>query len=109
MGAWTYLVLGIVVEVIGTMSLKLSNGFSHLGFSLLSLSCFGLALFFIARAARMIDLSTAYAVWSGVGIVLITVVLVVFFDEKLTLTKTLFLALIIVGVVGLKALTAEAT
>jgi len=104
MNAWVYLFAGIVVEVIGTMSLKLSDGFSNLLYSVLSLSCFGVALFCIASAARIIDLSVAYAIWSGVGIILITLGSMVLFDEKMTLLKAMFIGLIIVGVVGLQTL-----
>lgn len=105
MNAWSFLLLGICVEVIGTMSLKLSDGFTKLSYSTLSLFCFGVALFCIARAARIIDLSVAYAIWSGVGIILISLGSVALFDEKMTTLKVLFMALIIVGVVGLRVLT----
>lgn len=105
MNAWTYLFVGICVEVIGTMSLKLSNGFTLKAFTGLSLMCFGIALFCIARAARAIDISIAYAIWSGVGICLITIFSMVLFDEKMTLIKAFYMALIIVGVVGLQTLT----
>ncbi len=109
MNAWAYLGMGIVVEVIGTLCLKLSNGFNLWAYSLASLTCFGVALFCIARAARIIDLSVAYAVWSGVGIILITLASMILFDEKLTALKALFMAMIIIGVVGLHDLTKSAT
>lgn len=105
MNAWSYLLLGICVEVIGTMSLKISDGFTKLSYSALSLCCFGVALFCIARAARIIDLSVAYAIWSGVGIILISLGSVALFDEKMTALKVFFMALIIIGVVGLRVLT----
>jgi len=108
MNAWAYLFAGIVVEVIGTMSLKLSDGFSNVFYSVLSLSCFGMALFCIARAAQFIDLSIAYAIWSGVGIILITLGSMVIFDEKMTPAKAAFMGLIIIGVVGLQSVTAKA-
>ena len=108
MNAWIYLFAGIVVEVIGTMSLKLSDGFTKPVYAVLSLSCFAIALFCIARAARIIDLSVAYAIWSGVGIILITLGSMALFDEKMTLIKALFMGLIIVGVVGLQSLTEKA-
>jgi small multidrug resistance pump len=108
LNAWSYLLLGICVEVIGTMSLKLSNGFTKLVYSGLSLCCFAIALFCIARAARVIDLSVAYALWSGVGIILISLGSVALFDEKMTLLKIFFMALIIVGVVGLRVMTEKA-
>ncbi len=108
MNAWAFLFLGIAVEVIGTLCLKLSDGFSNLIYSVCALSCFGVALFCIARAARIIDLSVAYAIWSGVGIILITLASMVMFDEKMSPMKALFMALIIIGVVGLQSFTAEA-
>lgn len=105
MNAWAYLLLGIIVEVIGTMSLKLSDGFTNLAYSALSITCFGIALYCIAVAARIIDLSVAYAIWSGVGIILITLGSMVLFDEKMTLLKATFMALIIIGVLGLRLMT----
>ncbi len=105
MNAWTYLFAGICVEVIGTLSLKLSNGFTQKAYTGLSLVCFGIALYCIARAARAIDISIAYAIWSGVGICLITIFSMVLFDEKMTILKAFYMALVIIGVVGLQALS----
>lgn len=102
MNAWIYLALAIVFEVAGTSSMKLSNGFSLPVPSIACVLCFMMALALMAQSVKVLDISIVYAIWSGVGVVLIALVGVFFFKEVLTLQKLLFITLIIVGVVGLQ-------
>ncbi len=98
---WIYLVLAIVFEVAGTTCMKLSAGFAKaLPTVLMGLSycvCFG----FMTLAIRKIDVSVAYAIWSGVGIALIAVIGVCCFHEPVTLPKVVGLLAIIGGIVAL--------
>ena len=101
MSGWTFLLLGIAFEVAGTYCLKLSQGFSNL---LPSVSCFllfAVAISLIIMAAKSIDVSIVYAVWSGVGIVMVTTFGVLFFQEQITTSRLLFISLILIGVIGL--------
>lgn len=99
--SWVYLVLAILFEVAGTTSMKLSEGFTRLVPSI------GIAVFYLLSfsiltlALRQIDISVAYAIWSGVGTALITVIGAVIFREPVTALKVGSIALIIAGVVGL--------
>ncbi len=98
---WLLLFAAIVLEVIGTTAMKLSAGLTRLVPSVLLFACYILAFVFLALALKRIEVSVAYAVWSGLGTALIAVIGVVFFNESVNVAKIVSLALIIVGVVGL--------
>jgi small multidrug resistance pump len=99
--SWWILIIAIVLEVSGTICMKLSEGFTKVGpsIAMLIFYLFGLAL--LAVALRKIDVSVAYAIWSGLGTALIAVVGMIWFKEPITTLKFLSLVLIILGVVGL--------
>lgn len=96
-----YLLLAIVAEVVGTTCVKLSEGFSRLVPSLLIFVFYGLSLGFLGLALKKVDLSLAYAVWSGLGIAFIATVGIVHFREPVTAMKMVSLGLIVAGVAGL--------
>jgi small multidrug resistance pump len=101
--AWLYLVAAIVTEVIGTTSMKFSEGFSRLTPSILVFVFYGLSLVALTLALKRIDVSVAYAVWSGLGTAMIAAIGLLIFKEPLTLVKMLSLLCIIAGVIGLNA------
>ena len=96
-----YLLLAILAEVTGTTCVKLSEGFTRLLPSALILVFYGLSLGFLGLALKKVDLSLAYAIWSGLGIAFIASVGVLWFREPLTAVKVVSLGLIVVGVAGL--------
>src|SRR4030095_3853993 len=98
---WLYLALAIVLEVSGTTCMKLSVGFSKLAPSILIFVFYTLSFVMLTMALRKIDVSVAYAVWSGVGTALIATIGVFWFNEPATALKLISLGLIILGVVGL--------
>ena len=95
---WAYLMIAILAEVIGTSALKASEGFSRLGPSVLVVAGYGVAFWCLSFALRTIPMGIAYGIWSGVGIVLISLVGLVLFRERLDAPALLGLALIIAGV-----------
>ena len=101
--AWLYLVAAIVTEVIGTTSMKFSEGFSRLTPSILVFVFYGLSLVALTLALKRIDVSVAYAVWSGLGTAMIAAIGLLIFKEPLTLVKMLSLLCIIAGVIGLNS------
>jgi small multidrug resistance pump len=105
MNAWTYLAIGIVFEVIGTTCLKLSNGFTEITWSCLCVACFVAAMYVLSLSVKTLDISIVYAIWSGVGITLISFIGVFFFQEQVTFLKFFFIALIVIGVAGLQIVT----
>ena len=99
--SWLYLVLAIVLEVSGTTSMKLSQGFTQMLPSVLMFFFYGLSLGALTLALKSIDVSVAYAVWSGLGTALIATVGVLWLKEPLNILKIVSLMLIIIGVIGL--------
>ena len=98
---WLYLILAIVLEVAGTTSMKLSEGFSRLLPSVMIFIFYALSFAGLTLALKRIDVSVAYAIWSGLGTALITVIGLAYFKEPATLIKILSIALIVLGVAGL--------
>ncbi len=103
---WILLIVAIVLEVAGTTNMKLSEGFSKLVPSVLVLFFYALSIIALTFAVNRLEVSVAYAVWSGMGTALVAVIGLWFFQESLTSTKVVALGLIIVGVVMLH-LTSE--
>jgi small multidrug resistance pump len=99
--SWLYMVLAIVLEVSGTTSMKLSQGFTQVLPSVLMFLFYGLSLGALTLALKSIDVSVAYAVWSGLGTALISTVGVLWLKEPLNALKVVSLMLIIIGVIGL--------
>ena len=95
---WILLVVAIVLEVVGTTNMKLSEGFSKLVPSVLVLFFYALSIVALTFAVNRLDVSVAYAVWSGMGTALVAMIGIWFFQESLTTTKLVALGLIIVGV-----------
>lgn len=102
MSTWMYLLFAILLEVAGTTSMKLSAGFTHLIPSICIFIFYTLSFIFLTLSLKRLELGFAYAIWSGLGTLLIFCIGILFFHEPLTLLKALSLACIIIGVVGLK-------
>jgi small multidrug resistance pump len=98
---WIYLLGAIAFEVAGTTAMKLSEGFTRTWPSVAMMVFYLLSLGALTLALKRFDMSMAYAIWSGVGTALITVVGFYLFKEPVSLLKIGSIALIIVGVVGL--------
>ena len=98
---WFLLTLAILSEVVGTLALKMSNGFSILIPSIIVVVGYGASLWFLALCLKSLDVGTAYAIWAGAGTALISIAGVFLFTEPMTAIKAMSLALIILGVVGL--------
>lgn len=97
--AYAVLFASIVFEIIGTSALLASQTFTRLGPSLVVAVCYGLAIAGLAVTFRTIPMGIAYAIWSGLGIVLISTVGWVVFGQRLDTPAVLGLALIVTGVV----------
>jgi multidrug transporter EmrE-like cation transporter len=94
---WFLLSIGIAIEILATASLKLSDGFTKLGFAGLTLICFGAAFYVMSLVVRTIPLGIAYSVWAGGGIAGVTIVGAVAFGQTLDGFAFLGIGLIIVG------------
>jgi len=98
---WILLGLAILAEVVGTSAMKASEGFSKVFPSLITVVFYGIAFYLLSLTLRTIPVGIAYAVWSGVGIVLISLVAWVLYGQKLDLAGLIGMGLIISGVIVL--------
>jgi len=105
MSAWMFLGVAIVFEVVGTVLLKLSDGFEKLGFGMSAILCYSICFWFFAPALKAIPAGIAYAIWAGNGILSITLIGLVFFGQKLSLLNYGFIILILIGAIGLNLTT----
>jgi small multidrug resistance pump len=96
---YTFLFTAIVLEVIGTSALKASEQFTRLLPILVMVACYGTSFFFLSLVLRTLPVGIAYAIWSGLGIVLISLVGVIWFKQTLDVPALIGLALILSGVV----------
>ena len=98
---WLFLASAIVLEVAGTTSMKLSEGFSRFVPSVLLFIFYSASFVALTFALKKIEVSVAYAVWSGIGTTLVAAIGILYFREAVTGLKLISILLIIVGVVGL--------
>jgi small multidrug resistance pump len=101
MNAWLTLAIAIVSEVIGTSALKASEGFSKPWPSVLVVAGYAAAFYFLAATLKHLPVGVAYAVWSGAGTVLITLVGWLVFRQKLDVAGGVGITLIVAGVLVL--------
>ena len=106
---WMYLILAIAAEVTGSAALKQSAGFTKLSFAALSVASFAVALFFLSLALRVVPLGIAYAMWAGIGIVLVSLVGVVVFRQTLDFAAIAGIGLIVAGVIVINTLSNSTT
>ncbi len=102
MNPTAWLVFAIAFEVLGTTCMKLSDGFTKLGPSVLLAVFYALSLGALTMALKGLEVGVVYAIWSGLGTALIALVGVFWFGEQFTTTKVACLLLVIVGVIGLQ-------
>jgi len=96
---YLYLSLAIITEVIATSALKASEQFSKLGPSILVVAGYGVSFYFLSLVLKTIPVGITYAIWSGIGIVLIAISGVIFFKQIPDVFAIIGMALIIAGVV----------
>jgi small multidrug resistance pump len=99
---WFYLAGAIALEAAGTTSMKLSDGFTKLVPSILIFLFYAASFVALTFALKGIDVSLAYAIWSGIGTVIIATIGILYFQEPATALKIVSIGLIVVGVAGLK-------
>lgn len=102
---YVYLAIAIVGEVIGTSLLKTSDGMSKLWPTCASILAYAVTFYFLSLTLRTIPTGIAYAIWSGVGIVLITAIGWVFFKQTLDAAAVCGLGLILAGVLVIQLLS----
>lgn len=99
---WLFLGGAIIAEVVATSSLKSSDGYTKLWPSLLVILGYAVAFYFLSLTLKAIPNGIAYAVWAGLGIVLISLAGWLVFGQKLNLVSMLGMGLIVSGVIVIK-------
>ena len=95
---WLYLAIAICGEVLGTSFLKASEGFTRLWPSLITVASYVTAFYFLSLTLKAVPVGIAYAIWAGVGIVLIAAIGFFFLDQKLDAPALVGIGLILAGV-----------
>ena len=99
--SWLILFFAIVFEVAGTLTLKFTEGMTRLWPTVLMFVFYLISLFGLSTAVSKIPVGTAYAVWSGLGTLMVAVLGVVWLKEQVTLLRSASMLLIVIGVAGL--------
>ena len=105
---WVYLGIAIVAEIIATSALKSAEGFTRLLPSAITVAGYAVAFYFLALTLREIPVGIAYAIWAGLGIVLVSAAAAVLYRQYLDLPAVLGMGLIIAGVVVIQLFSRSA-
>ncbi|WP_261452861.1 SMR family transporter [Serratia grimesii] len=108
MSGFMYLAMAIVAEVIATTMLKASEGFTRLWPSLVVVVGYGVAFWGLSMVVKTMPLGIVYAIWSGMGIVLVSIAAVFIYQQKLDLPAVFGMGLIIAGVLVINLLSKTA-
>lgn len=98
---WLLLALAILAEICGSTCMKLSNGFSNLYPSILTFIFWGISFTIFIFALKHFDLSFIYAIWAGIGILLVSIIGMTYFKEPVSVFKIVSIIMIATGVVML--------
>jgi small multidrug resistance pump len=104
-----FLAIAIVFEIVATTALKSSEQFTKLTPSVITFIGYAAAFYFLSLALKTVPIGIAYAVWSGVGIVLITLIGVFYYKEIPDLPAIIGLSLILAGVIVINVFSKTAT
>lgn len=105
MNPWLWMLIAIVLEVCGTLSLKQSVGMTKTIPSLLLIVFYGGSFYAMSEALKVLEVGVAYALWAGLGTALIALLGILLFGETISLIKIASILLIIAGVIGLNITT----
>ncbi|MBR1673787.1 MAG: multidrug efflux SMR transporter [Eubacterium sp.] len=104
---WIYLLIAGILEITWAVAMKMSDGFTVLVPSIITVVGYIASAVFLAIALKHLSLGTAYAMWTGMGIAGTTLLGIVIFHERLSISQIICVIMIVVGIVGLKLLAKE--
>lgn len=99
---WFLLFIAGLFEVVWAVGLKYTEGFTRLTPSLLTLAAMAISIYALSVALRTLPIGTAYAIWVGIGAVGTVIAGIALFDESVSLLKLVSVALVVMGIAGLK-------
>lgn len=100
--SWFYLIFAGLLEIVWASFLKLSDGFSKLGYSTVTIASMIASFYLLSQAIKTLPLGTAYAIWTGIGALGAVIVGIILFKEPLSAPRLIFALLLLVGIIGLK-------
>ena len=100
--AWIYLLLAGLFEVVWAIGLKYTEGFTRLWPTVITVTAMVISIALLAMAVKTLPIGTAYAIWTGIGAVGAVALGIVLFGDPATLPRLLCVALIVIGIIGLK-------
>jgi quaternary ammonium compound-resistance protein SugE len=103
--AWVCLLIAGLLEIVWVIAMKYSDGFSKLWPSVVTFGAMWLSFSFLSYALKTLPLGMSYAIWVGVGAVGVAIVSFTWFKEAMTLGQVICIALIIIGIAGLKLMS----
>lgn len=101
LNGWMPLAIAILFGVFGTIAMKISQGLQKLRPTIYLIIFYTISFIALTFAMKHIPLSVVYAVWSGIGTIIVAAVGVLYFKEVFSLRKIIFLLLIVIGVIGI--------
>ena len=105
--AWILLAVAGLLEIVWSISMKASEGFSKHLFTVITFAAAWLSFWLLGLALRQLPVGTAYSVWVGIGAVGAAVFGIIFFGEEASVARLACIGLIVAGVLGLKVLSGE--
>ena len=102
---WIYLIVAGLAEIVWATTMKYTQGFTKFGWSAATLAAMSVSIYFLSLALKDLPMSTAYAVWVGIGAIGVAIIGMTFLGETASLAKILFLSMIVAGIIGLKLAT----
>jgi quaternary ammonium compound-resistance protein SugE len=101
--AWVILVIAGLLEIGWAVGLKFTEGFTRLWPTIGTVGAMVASMLLLGIAVRTLPLGTAYAVWTGIGTAGTAILAVFLFNEPVTISRVVFLSMIVLGILGLKA------
>ncbi|CAM3156779.1 DMT family transporter [Leuconostoc rapi] len=105
--SWLYLLLAGLSEILWSTTMKLSQGFTKIGWAMITIIGLIASMFFLLKAVKQLPFSLAYPIWTGIGAVGAVVVGVLLFHDKFPVATWFFIVLLIVAIVGIKVTAGE--
>ena len=104
--AWIMLGIAGIFEVVWATFMKLSEGFTKIGWTALTFAGMAVSFILLAKVTKTLPLGTAYAIWTGIGALGSVLVGIIFFKEPVSFWCVFFVLTLLVGIVGLKLTSA---
>jgi len=103
--AWFYLLVAGIFEIGWAIGMKYTHGFTRFWPVVFTLGSMILSVYLLSLATKTIPLGTAYAVWTGIGIVGTSILGIIIFNEPVEVLRVVFIAMILIAIVGLKIIS----